>query len=123
MKTEMAVMLAQTAPEGGGGAGGLNMLFFIGAMFLLMWALLIRPQQRQQKEHRKMLEQIQRGDQIVTSGGIHGRVTGVSDEVLTVEIAERVRVKLNKSAVTSRSSGGEAAKAPKEVSQAKEKSA
>jgi preprotein translocase subunit YajC len=120
MKTEMAVQLAQTAPEGGGGAGGLNMLFFIGAMFILMWALLIRPQQRQQKEHRKMLEEIRRGDQVVTNGGIHGRVTGVSDDVLTVEIADRVRVKLNKSAVSSRKAGGEEAKPG---SQAKEKSA
>jgi preprotein translocase subunit YajC len=120
MKTEMAVQLAQTAPDGGGGAGGLNMLFFIGAMFLLMWALLIRPQQRQQKEHRKMLEEIRRGDQIVTNGGIHGRVTGVADDVLTVEIADRVRVKLSKSAVASRKSSGEEAK---EGSQAKEKSA
>jgi len=120
MKTEMAVQLAQTAPDGGGGAGGFNMLFFIGAMFLLMWALLIRPQQRQQKEHRKMLEQIQRGDQIVTSGGMHGRVTGVADDVLTIEIAERVRVKINRSAVASRKGAGDEAK---DVAPAKEKSA
>jgi preprotein translocase subunit YajC len=120
MTTEAALQLAQTAPDGGGGGSGLNMIFFIAAMFLLMWALLIRPQQRQQKEHRKMLEQIRRGDQVVTSGGIHGRVTGVTDDVLTVEIADRVRVKLNRSAVTSRRATGEE---EKEGSAAKEKSA
>jgi preprotein translocase subunit YajC len=121
MTPDAAIQLAQTAPEGGGGGSGLNMIFFIGAMFLLMWALLIRPQQRQQKEHRKMLEQIRRGDQIVTNGGIHGRVTGITDEVLTVEIADRVRVKLNRSAVASRVAVGEEAK--KETGQPKEKSA
>ena len=67
-----------------------------------------------------MLEQVQRGDQIVTSGGMHGRVTGVADDVLTIEIAERVRVKINRSAVASRTGAGEEAK---EGARAKEKSA
>jgi preprotein translocase subunit YajC len=95
---------AQVAPDGGdgGAAGGLGLLLPMLAVFLLMYALLIRPQQRQQKEHKKLLTQIQKGDQVVTSGGIHGRVTGVTDDVLTVEIAERVRIKLDRSAVVTR---------------------
>ena len=94
---------AEPAPSGG--LLGSPFLF-LAAMLLLMWALIIRPQQRQQKQHREMLSQIQKGDQVVTSGGIHGRVTGVTDDVLTVEIADRVRVKLSKSAVTSRARPG-----------------
>ena len=92
---------AQEAPGGGGLLG--SPFLFLAAMLLLMWALIIRPQQRQRKEHSKMLSQIQKGDQVVTSGGIHGRVTGVADDVLTVEIADKVRVRLNKSAVSARS--------------------
>ncbi len=92
---------AQEAPGGGGLLG--SPFLFLAAMLLLMWALIIRPQQRQRKEHKQMLSQIQKGDQVVTSGGIHGRVTGVADDVLTVEIADKVRVRLNKSAVSARS--------------------
>jgi len=74
-------------------------------MLLLMWALLIRPQQRREKEVKTMLSQIEKGDAIVTTGGLHGRVTGITDDVLTVEISPNVRVKVSRSAVASRSAG------------------
>ncbi|MCE2390468.1 MAG: preprotein translocase subunit YajC [Proteobacteria bacterium] len=83
------------------GGGLLSPLLLFAAMGLFMYALLIRPQQRREKQHRQMLSRIVKGDSVVTSGGIHGRVTGVTDDVLTVEIANGVRVKLNKSAVSS----------------------
>jgi preprotein translocase subunit YajC len=102
------IVLAQTgqesAPSGDGGAGGIGFFLPLIALFLLMYAIIIRPQQRQQKEHKKMVAAVQRGDTVVTNGGLHGKVTGVADDVLTVEIAERVRVKLNRSAVASRTS-------------------
>jgi preprotein translocase subunit YajC len=89
------------------GASGslLNMLLLFGAMGLLMYALLIRPQQRREKEHREMLARIEKGDQVVTTGGIHGRVTGVAEDVLTLEIAPNVRVKLAKGDIRSRKAG------------------
>ena len=74
-------------------------------MLLLMWALLIRPQQRAEKEMKAMLSKVEKGDSMVSTGGLHGRVTGVTDDVLTVEIAPNVRVKLSRSAVASRTSG------------------
>ena len=85
--------------------GLLNMLLLFAAMGFLMYALMIRPQQRRDREHRDMLAKIEKGDQIVTSGGIHGKVTGVADDVLTVEIANGVRIKLSRSAVGSRKPG------------------
>ena len=51
-------------------------------MLLLMWALLIRPQQRKEKELKAMLAQVEKGDGVVTTGGLHGRVTGIADDVL-----------------------------------------
>jgi preprotein translocase subunit YajC len=102
------LLLAQT---GGGGGGLLGFLLPFAALLLLMYALVIRPQQRQQKEHKNMLARVQRGDQIVTTGGLHGKVTGISDDVLTVEIAERVRVRISKSAIASRAAGGGEGKA------------
>jgi preprotein translocase subunit YajC len=101
---------AQTSPAtpapSSGPAGILGSpIFFLAAMLLLMWALLIRPQQRREKEAKAMLAQIEKGDAIVTTGGLHGRVTGLTDDVLTVEISPNVRVKVSRSAVASRSAG------------------
>ena len=112
MSQPIELQLAQTAPvpEGGGPGGSFNFILLMLAMGLLLYALMIRPQQRQQKEKKKMLSEIKKGDQIVTSGGIHGRVTGVTDEMLTIEIADRVRVKLNRSAVASRTTSKEGEK-------------
>ena len=82
----------QAAPPG----SDLSMFIPMIAIFLIMYFLLIRPQQRRQKEHERVLAGIEKGDRVVTSGGLHGVVTGISDDVLTVEIAavkgERVRV-------------------------------
>jgi preprotein translocase subunit YajC len=108
------IQVAQTVPADGGAGGTFGFFLPILAMFLLLYALVIRPQSRQQKEHRKMISEVQRGDHIVTSGGIHGRVTGVSDEILTVEIADRVRIRMNRSAVASRSASASRQAAPED---------
>ena len=68
-------------------------------MFVIFYLLLIRPQQKKAKEHREMINQIKKGDRIITSGGIHGRVTAVGDTTMTLEIADKVRIKLNRSNV------------------------
>ncbi|MFI5315519.1 MAG: preprotein translocase subunit YajC [Myxococcota bacterium] len=95
---------APAPPSGPAGILG-SPIFFLVAMLLLMWALLIRPQQRKEKETKAMLAQLEKGDSIVTTGGLHGRVTGVTDDVLTLEISPNVRVKVSRSAVASRSAG------------------
>jgi len=75
----------------------------IALMLLIMYLLILRPQQRRQKEHEQMLGAIAKGDRVVTSGGIHGVVTGAEKEILTVEIAnlkgERVRIKVDRSRI------------------------
>jgi len=77
-----------------------------GIMLLLIWLLIIRPQQRKQRKHDDMLKAIEKGDQIITAGGLHGKVVGTEDDSLTVEIAvlkgERVRVKVARAKVESR---------------------
>jgi preprotein translocase subunit YajC len=112
---ELGVLAAQALPTGDGGGSAFGMLLPLAAMFLLLWALVIRPQQRQQKEQRQMLAQIQKGDWIVTTGGIHGRVMGLADDVLTVEIAPQVRVKLDRGSVRTRRSAEE----PREAKESK----
>ena len=71
-------------------------------MFVIFYFLLIRPQQKKNKELRQMVESLKKGDKIVTAGGIHGRITAVDDAVVTVEIADKVRVKLNRGNVAAR---------------------
>jgi preprotein translocase subunit YajC len=94
-------MLLQANPAG---SGLIQFLPFI-LIFLIFYFLLIRPQQRRQKDQEQMLGGIERGDNVVTAGGLHGKVIGVTDDVLTVEIAalksERVRVKVSRAKVES----------------------
>jgi len=84
-------------------------MLIIGIMYFLM----IRPQQKRLKEHRDMVAAIRRGDTIVTSGGIIGKVTKVDDQELQVEIADGVRIKLLRSTVSEVRGKGEAAPAAK----------
>jgi preprotein translocase subunit YajC len=84
------------SPGGGGegGAGGFTGFIPLILMFVIFYFLLIRPQQKRSKEHRQMVANLKKGDRIITSGGIHGRITGMDDVTLTVEIADKVRVKV-----------------------------
>ena len=75
-------------------------LIMLAIFFGVFWFFLIRPQMKRAKEHRALLAQIAKGDEVVTSGGLLGRVDGVSDTFVTVEIAEGVRVKLQKQAIS-----------------------
>jgi preprotein translocase subunit YajC len=83
-----------TGGAGGEGAAGFSGFIPLILMFVIFYFLLIRPQQKKSKEHRQMISNLKKGDRIVTSGGIHGRITGMDDVTLTVEIADKVRVKV-----------------------------
>ncbi len=89
---------AQTAPASGGGAGMLELLPLL-VLFAVFYFFLIRPQMKRQKEHRQLVEALAKGDEIVTSGGIAGRITDMSDTFLTMEIAKGIEVKVQKQAV------------------------
>lgn len=74
-------------------------------LFVIFYFLLIRPQQKKAKEHKEMLSKVSSGDNVVTNGGIHGKVTGVAEDSITVEIAPNVRVKVAKDAIAVRKQG------------------
>ena len=83
------------AQAAGGGFGGMESLLPLVLIFVVFYFLLIRPQQKKQKEHRAMLESLHRGDRVVTAGGIMGTITKVQGEnELMVEIAEGVKVRV-----------------------------
>ena len=77
-----------------------QMLFMYGAIFAIFYFLMIRPQQKKQKEHRAMIEAIEKGNEIVTAGGIAGRVSKVDDLYVTVEIAPGVEIHVQRQAVS-----------------------
>jgi len=65
-------------------------------MFAIFYFLLIRPQQKKAKQHQEMIKDLKKGDPVITSGGIHGRITAMDDGTITIEIADRVRVKVSR---------------------------
>jgi preprotein translocase subunit YajC len=84
---------AQAAPTGGGGVAPLLMMVvFIGIFYFL----LIRPQQKKAKEHQNLVSKLATGDEVVTTGGLLGKVVDVGDSFITLEIADGVRVKVQK---------------------------
>ncbi|MBW1769954.1 MAG: preprotein translocase subunit YajC [Deltaproteobacteria bacterium] len=84
----------------GGGAsgqgGGFGAMVPLILMFAIFYFLLIRPQQKKQKAHRQLLGDLKKGDRVITSGGLYGRITGLTDTVVTLEISEKVRVKVGR---------------------------
>jgi preprotein translocase subunit YajC len=94
-------LTAMTPPEGQaeGPLGSLSAFVPIILIFVIFYFLLIRPQQKRQKEHRNMVESLKKGDQVVTAGGIHGTVTSVAENLATVEIAQNVKIKVTKSSI------------------------
>jgi preprotein translocase subunit YajC len=90
------------APAGGAApaGGGLSFFVLIFVMFALMYFMMIRPQQKRQKEHRAMLSALSKGDEVLTNGGVAGRVTDLGESFISVEIADNVVVKVQKGAVS-----------------------
>ncbi|HEX2136720.1 MAG TPA: preprotein translocase subunit YajC [Microvirga sp.] len=103
---------AQGGPAAGGGDIVLQLVPFV-LIFIIMWFLIIRPQQRRVKEHQEMLKNVRRGDTVVTSGGIVGKVTKVTEGTadLDVEIADGVRVKVARGMIAEVRTKGEPVKA------------
>ncbi len=90
---------AQTAGAGGA-AGGLMSFLPIILMFGVLWFIMIRPQMKRQKESKAMLEALAKNDEVVTAGGILGKVTKVTDQYVSLEIAEGTEITVQKNAVT-----------------------
>jgi preprotein translocase subunit YajC len=87
------------AAGGAGAAGGLMSFVPILLIFVIMYFLMIRPQQKKVKEHKAMVGALRRGDQVVTSGGLIGKVAKVTDNELEVELAPNVKVKVVRSTI------------------------
>jgi preprotein translocase subunit YajC len=90
------------APQGGDGGGSLiSTLIMFGAIFAIFYFMIIRPQQKRAKEREKLLSNIEKGDKIVTSGGVHATIVGIEEKTVLIEIAPNVKVKVERSAIGS----------------------
>lgn len=96
--TQFLTGLAQSAPQGGG--GGLFQMLPLLMIIVIMYFLVFRPNARRQKELQKTLAELKKGDDVVTQGGLIGKITGMKDTELTLQLQEGVRVRVLRSSVT-----------------------
>jgi preprotein translocase subunit YajC len=89
------------AQQGGEGPNIVSTLIMFGLIFVIFYFMIIRPQQKRSKERQSMLDSVKKGDKIVTAGGLHGVVVGVEDKSLLVQIADNVKVKVERSGIGS----------------------
>lgn len=99
ISTAFAMGGNQGAPAAQGGFGDWSFIVMMVVIFGIFYFLMIRPQQKKQKELKAMLDNLAYGDMVMTTGGIHGKVTGLADAVVTLEIADKVRIKVARSAI------------------------
>jgi preprotein translocase subunit YajC len=92
--------LLDAAPAAAPAGGGSSMLIFILLMILIFYFFMIRPQQKKQKKLEEARNSLQRGDKVVTIGGIHGKITDIKEGTFTIEIAHDVRIEVDKAAIS-----------------------
>ena len=76
------------------GAGGYAGMIPLVLMFVIFYFLLIRPQQKKSKQHKELLANLKRGDSVITSGGIYGRIAEINDNIIVLEVADKMRIKV-----------------------------
>lgn len=89
------------APQGGGSANLISTLIMFGAIFLIFYFMIIRPQQKRAKEREKMLSNMQKGDKVITSGGMHGTIAGLDEKTVLLQVGDNIKMKFEKSAISS----------------------
>ena len=94
--TDIAYAMGGFGGGGGAGGGDISFIIMMAVVFAIFYFLMIRPQQQKQKDIKKMRESLNHGDTVITVGGIHGKVTGLTDTIVTLEIAEKVRIKISR---------------------------
>jgi preprotein translocase subunit YajC len=98
MVSEAYAMAGNAAAQQGGRPGYEGIIMLV-IMFAIFYFLLIRPQQKRAKQHKQLIETLKVGDQVVTAGGIHGKVNAVQESIITLEVATGVKIKVNRASI------------------------
>lgn len=94
-------LLFAMAPQGGEGGGSLiSTLIMFGAIFLIFYFMIIRPQQKRAKEKANLLANLEKGDKVVTNGGIYGVISGLEEKTALLQVSDNVKIKIDRSAIT-----------------------
>ena len=99
MQFVIPLLILGSPPEGSGAAGFAASLLPIAAMIAILWFLLIRPQQKEQQRHREMVRNLKKGDEVVTVGGVYGRIMSLTDEKVSLKIADNVKVDVERAKI------------------------
>lgn len=98
--------LYAAAPPPNGQAGGtgslISTLVMFAAVIAIMYFLMIRPQQKRQREHQQMLQSLQKGDRVITSSGIHGTIVDLDEKTITLQVSDNTRIKFERAAIASK---------------------
>lgn len=86
-------------PSSGEGPGLMSNVILFGSIILIFYFMIIRPQQKRAKERQKLIDSMKKGDKVITSGGMYGTIAGLDEKTVLVEIADKIKVKLDRSAI------------------------
>jgi len=93
-------LLAMAQPQGGSPEGSLiSTLIMFTLIIAIFYFMILRPQQKRQKDRQKMLDAVKKGDKVVTSGGMHGTVAGIDEKTILVQVSENVKLKFDRTAI------------------------
>lgn len=93
-------LLIAMSPQGGEGGGSMvSTIIMFGAIFLIFYFMIIRPQQKKSKERAKLLSNLEKGDKVVTSGGIHGIISGLDEKTCLLQVSDNLKMKVDRSAI------------------------
>jgi len=99
MHDVMLTLAMGSPPEGSGAAGFAASLLPIVAMIAILWFLLIRPQQKEQQKHKEMVQNLKKGDEVVTVGGMYGRIMALDPETVSLKISDDVKVDVERAKI------------------------
>jgi len=97
---EYLLAMAPPANGSGGGSSLVSTIIMFGAIFLIFYFMIIRPQQKRSKERTKLLSNIQKGDKVVTSGGMHGTVVHIEEKTVIIQVSDNVKLKFERAAIS-----------------------
>ncbi len=88
-------------PQGGGSSGGsmFSTLIMFALIFMIFYFMIMRPQQKRNKERQAMLDSVKKGDKVVTSGGLHGKVANVDEKTILLDVGDNIKLKFDRSAI------------------------
>lgn len=99
MLTDLTLLMTQPGGEGSGG-GGFSFILFIGLFFVIIYFFMIRPQSKKAKDQKNFLNEIKKGDRVVTIGGVHGKIIEVTDDTYLIEVDSNTKLRIEKSVIS-----------------------